>query len=335
VFGTSIRSKRRGFTLIELLVVIAIIAILIGLLLPAVQKIREAANRMSCSNKMKQLGLALHNYHDTNGILPPGAQGRVLPVPNPAQPTYIAGTSWIVFILPYIEQDNLFRQYRFDLPHNDALNGGVVGMQVVPTIFCPSGPAPKRYTDPNSGTSGNPTTHYYGVMGPGGLVDNFQIVYNGLTYTYRIGQGNNNGAWSFHGMLSHYRDNPGSISTGRTVRLADVVDGLTNTLMLGELSMTLPSGQTNQYRSWIRGNTTSNTVEANGSATTKNVLYPINSTFYNGSNNYNHISFGSNHSGGCNFALGDGSVRFIRQTIDLTLYQVLASMDARENAQVP
>jgi prepilin-type N-terminal cleavage/methylation domain-containing protein len=162
---------RRGFTLIELLVVIAIIAILIGLLLPAVQKIREAANRMSCSNKMKQLALGLHNYHDVNNALPPGAQGRVLPNPNPTnQVTYIAGTSWIVFTLPFIEQDNLFKQYRFDLPHMDPVNGQGVGMAVVPTLFCPSGPSPKKYTDPNTGTSGNPTTHYYGVMGPGGRV---------------------------------------------------------------------------------------------------------------------------------------------------------------------
>src|SRR5262245_46471154 len=113
------RTHRRGFTLIELLVVIAIIAILIGLLLPAVQKVREAAARMSCQNKLKQLGLALHNYHDANSKLPPGAQGAVYPKPNPTNTTTtIVGTSWIVFALPYVEQDNVYKQYRFDLPYN-------------------------------------------------------------------------------------------------------------------------------------------------------------------------------------------------------------------------
>src|SRR5262245_45917281 len=106
---------RRGFTLIELLVVIAIIAILIGLLLPAVQKVRDAAMRMSCQNKLKQLGLALHNYHNAFSKLPPGAQAAVLPVPNPAgNTTTIAGSSWIVFILPQIEQDSIYKLYRFD-----------------------------------------------------------------------------------------------------------------------------------------------------------------------------------------------------------------------------
>jgi prepilin-type processing-associated H-X9-DG protein len=98
--------------------------------------------------------------------------------------------------------------------------------------------------------------------------------------------------------------------------------------MVAEMSMTLPPGQTNQYRSWIRGNSA-------GSGATKNVTYPMNSTFYNGSNNFNHISFGSNHAQGCNFALGDGSVRFVRQTLPLALYQALASIDGGEVAQLP
>jgi prepilin-type N-terminal cleavage/methylation domain-containing protein len=334
------RPRRTAFTLIELLVVIAIIAILIGLLLPAVQKVREAAARMACSNNLKQLGLALHNYHDANNKFPPGAQQAVFPNPKPAAvanqthcntPTgaCINGTSWIVFTLPFFEQENLYRLYRFDLAYNSPENGANVGSQVVKTLYCPSGPDARRFLDPNTNLTTNPTTHYYGVMGPGGPTDNHTIVLNGTTYTYRQGDSGANAAWSGNGMFSQYRESSGSISTFRVVKLTDVNDGLTNTLMLAERSInyaTLPCNpSSHDYRSWIRGN-------SGGSGATKNVTFPINSTLYNCSNNFNHISFGSQHNNGAQFCLGDGSVRFINQSIDLNIYKAASSMNSGEVA---
>jgi prepilin-type N-terminal cleavage/methylation domain-containing protein len=321
-------NRRRGFTLIELLVVIAIIAILIGLLLPAVQKVREAAARSKCSNNIKQLGIALHAYHDANNKLPPGAQAAVLPKPNPTNTTTtFSGTSWLVFILPYMEQGPLYQRYDFTQAYNSATNAAV-GMNVVPTYFCPSGPDPKTNTDPNAVVAGNPTTHYYGVMGPSPTrADNGTLTINGITYTYRVGGGGGNGEWAWNGFLTQYQDATGSISTQYAVKLTDASDGTSNTLMVGEISKQLPSGQTNQYRTWIRGN-------AGGSGATKCVTYPINSTFYNGSNNFNNISFGSQHTNGCNVGLGDASVRFLSQSIDMNVYMASCSIHEGEVASL-
>src|SRR5947209_3856335 len=132
--------RRQGFTLIELLVVIAIIAVLIGLLLPAVQKVREAANRMSCSNNLKQLGLAAHNYASSTGYLPPGAGDRIYDTATGAAPSSPA--SIFAILLPYLEQDNKYALFG-DLSHD--VNGWgpyeAARIQDVKTYLCPSDPA--------------------------------------------------------------------------------------------------------------------------------------------------------------------------------------------------
>jgi prepilin-type N-terminal cleavage/methylation domain-containing protein len=131
------QARRHGFTLIELLVVIAIIAVLIGLLLPAIQMVRESANRVSCANNLKQLGLAMHAYHDANDRLPPSRLD-------------VGKATWAVLILPYIEQDNLYRQWDLSKSYYD--QNAVARQSPVKTYFCPS-----RRT---AGTS--PTTSTYG-----------------------------------------------------------------------------------------------------------------------------------------------------------------------------
>ena len=333
----SVRSySRRGFTLVELLVVIAIIGILVGLLLPAVQAAREAARRMSCQNQLKQLTLSLHNFESAYKRFPAGAEDDVLPRPNSTGGTLAAskiqGTSWIVYILPYIEQNALYAQYNFAVAYNNIPTPTVpanaaVGANTMAALYCSSGPRSGLYLDPNATNNTNPTTHYYGVMGPGGVTNPTLNLVGSKTFSYVVGSPNTNGAWSAQGILSQYRDafsnQAANASTKRHVRISDVIDGTTNTLLLGEISRILPSGQTNQYRTWIRGNN-------GGSGACKNVTYPINSTFYNGSNNFNDVSFGSQHTGGCQVGLGDASVRFLSQTIDLSIYKALASMDSGE-----
>src|SRR5437899_3867670 len=146
-----IRVRRRsGFTLIELLVVIAIIGVLIALLLPAVQKVREAANRTQCLNNLKQMGLALHNYHDTHRSFPPGILSTLS---NPSwkmtpgncnseAPDLGPGWSFFAFMLPYLEQDTLYRSIRFDLPLTDPANDAA-RRTLVKIYVCPSDTLPK------------------------------------------------------------------------------------------------------------------------------------------------------------------------------------------------
>jgi len=129
--GNSARGPRIGFTLVELLVVIAIIGLLIGLLMPAVQKTREAANRISCANNLKQIGLAMHNYHFDWEKLPPRAK-----LAGAADANQSAGATWAVLILPYLEQDNLYRQWDLNRRYYD--QNAVARLTPVRNYFCPT-----------------------------------------------------------------------------------------------------------------------------------------------------------------------------------------------------
>src|SRR5262249_46342064 len=136
-------SQRRGFTLIELLVVIAIIAILIGLLLPAVQKVREAAARAKCENNLKQMGVAVFNYESTNGTLPPGGSG---PIVGGSSGNDTNRFSVQALIFPYIEQANKYPQFNFAANNSTAVNRNA-RLQDVPIYLCPSDPSTAKFTD--------------------------------------------------------------------------------------------------------------------------------------------------------------------------------------------
>ena len=308
------RKSHSAFTLIELLVVIAIIAILIALLVPAVQKVREAAARSQCQNNLKQVGLALHAYHDVHKILPPGGKG----------PTTTDGVGFHVIILPYLEQGNLLKDpTKFDLtrswtsntPANPTVMGGM--MHRVSLWYCPSFDQEKG--DYSISTSIKVyTTHYHGVMGA-----------KGPGYTFQgTSTPSSRGGFADNGVL--YRDSK--------VRLTDIRDGTSNTLMVGEMSWApekvAGGGWSHHRRGWAQG--FDGTADASTAHSCKNVNFGLNVRGYVASpvvEFFNDVSFGSIHagSGGANFVFADGTVRFVHKNVDIAVYKATAS---RNNGEV-
>lgn len=329
--------RRQAFTLIELLVVIAIIAILIALLVPAVQKVREAAARTQCVNNLKQLGVAVHAYHDVAKRIPPNAthvtynwsagtsnafEGVSFTGGDRAIPGINTWT-WIARILPYIEQGPLATQY--NIPEGTLANAQAGLAMVVPVLQCPSDTMTPRTASDWANTGWNSVTmgltNYRGCSGsnwgmntnggavPGGAFTTAFPVADPDTTVQQDGLDRGNGMF--------YRT-----SGRRKLTLVGITDGTSNTFMIGE--------STHAYDQHSGGWAMPNYVNAT-------CAIPLNyedagKTYTNWPNRYSFRSF---HSGGGNFCFADGTVRFVQASINIASYRALATVRGNETVTVP
>lgn len=299
---------RRGFTLIELLVVIAIIAILIALLLPAVQQAREAARRSTCKNNMKQIGLALHNYHDNFNKFPIGSLGTGF------------RTNWRGQLLPYLDQAAI---YNLADPFQPG-TGGYTAMRglLVPVYKCPSSPLDPFALNPTGQTNNNTSNlmliDYVGVMGayPDPANRDAKCTVAGAA---------NYGEYCNNGILSY----------NESFSMRDITDGSSNTVIVAEQSGIVGTRdiRSNYYGGWsgnnITGNATTMTAGDWGSGTTT-VRYKINSDSASSGAQYTYGAntiINSYHVGGVHCLLADGSVRFVSENIDFPLFQNVCVRD--------
>jgi prepilin-type N-terminal cleavage/methylation domain-containing protein/prepilin-type processing-associated H-X9-DG protein len=290
--GFSTNSKRRGFTLIELLVVIAIIAVLIGLLVPAVQRVREAASRLSCSNKLKQLGLALHSFHGRKGKFPPGLMRG--PYPE-AGVFWQVNHGWAVFILPDIEQQSLLNYYHWDRELSDVTNQSVVATPL-PLFQCPS-------AQPDRIMTTSPFDTY-----PGG-----KAVCGDYAPTWGIDPSLRAG------------DSSGVLVPNYMTRMSQITDGTSSTILLTEdagrpelwQANTIIPGAVIQGGPWA-GFLTGITVKG---STLDGASRP-GPCAMNCTNDHETYSF---HTGGANAVFADGHVQFLTASINVWILAALVT----------
>jgi len=340
---------RRAFTLIELLVVIAIIAILIGLLLPAVQKVRDSAARMTCSNKIKQIALALHNYESSYGMLPPAGRGYSWCASAAGGPgdAKIYNSNGLVLLLPYLEQESLFRKFNLEeasamtgntagspWQNNNATLASVVGnpttngngaaaATVVPVFRCPA---------EISAPTGRLAGVHYGPGGTGSSLQGAATNYDFITSDTDFSICNN---WKTAGAARRM------FGENSTTKMSAVTDGLSNTLAVGETTMYHVNGAAFAwaYRTWVMSGIDPGTSDAginlwhlpNVHPTWQNPPY----TPVVGRIRTWWAAAGSLHTGGANFAFGDGAVRFMRESTDSTTLNALCTMAGGEVVTTP
>jgi prepilin-type N-terminal cleavage/methylation domain-containing protein/prepilin-type processing-associated H-X9-DG protein len=291
-------TRRRGFTLIELLVVIAIIAVLIGLLLPAVQKVREASARTRCTNHLKQIGLGLHNMHDAVGNLPNTRRDSKF--------------TWLVEILPYVEQGGLASQWNmsadFDTQTQDAREGRVA------IFFCPSrrGPTDERViTGPMDG--GGDTT---GIPGDYAVCTGDNAV-SSIDYWHPSGSANPDPCTGAFWIWNRSGSPPsGTPASKKGITFPAITDGLTNTVLAGEKHVSQSNIGHVYYDSQAFNGNRIYAARAMGS----------NKPLAKGPMDTSNGGFGSWHMGLANFLMGDGSVRNLKNETDGTILGYLASI---------
>ncbi len=314
-------SRRRGFTLVELLVVIAIIGILVGLLLPAVQAAREAARRMQCSNNMKQIGLALHNYSSAYSSMPAGCNG----IPNAAGTNFNGhGWTWHASILPYLEQTTLYDAIQGADGMGNELgdqNSGkplVVKATTLSLFWCPSQPDVRSGSQKN----GYQPANYNGNMGT------------------RIGNGNDDCICTGIANLADMQTKPWGCMNGNgiffvrsRVRFSDVIDGLSNTIFVSEV----PDSGGDVVGQFSAG--CDRRVMFSGGADsnppTEMSEFLIGAEGNDPINGGAEEASGSFHVGGAHFLMGDGSVQFLSENMDMATYQAISTRAEGEVATLP